>query len=149
MSNPILNGPQAAESNPPIEPQFFKPSVFPIFTISRGPTTTVTMLSAFGVDNNYAVGQKVRFLIPPSHGMQQINQQTAQVIGRPAINQITVDIDSRFYDVFIISPAYGLTPPQVIAIGDVNSGLISTNGRNNATTTVPGSFVNTSPFASG
>jgi len=37
------------------------------------------------------------------------------------------------------------TEPQIIAIGDNNSGSINSNGRTNLGTTIPGAFRNISP----
>jgi hypothetical protein len=151
MSGYPFTGPTAPESNPPIEPQFFAPSEFTITAISLGITTTVTTAtSPFGVANNYVIGQQVRFIIPSTYGTRQLNERTGYVIGIPGLNQVIVNIDtSRNYDSFITSPSYGPTPPQLLPIGDVNSGVISSTGRSVPTTTIPGSFINTSPVASG
>lgn len=142
----FVSGPIAPESNPPIEPQFYEPSQFEISAITLGTTTTVTTLqSPFGVDNNYVVGQLVRFLIPSTFGTRQLNGQEGYVIAIPGVNQVTVAIDtSRNYDLFIASPAYAPTAAQIIAVGDVNTGAINTQGRRNNITYIPGSFRNIS-----
>lgn len=147
MTNPILNGPQAPENNPPIQPQFFQPSRFVISAIVLGTSTTVTTIqSDFGVDNDFVIGQHVRFLIPNFYGTVQLNEQTGVVTAIPGFNQVTVDIDtSRNYNAFIPSPAYGPTKPQLIPIGDINSGTINANGRILNGTTIPGAFRNISP----
>jgi hypothetical protein len=145
MSNPILNGPLAPESNPQIEPQWFQPSVFPITAITFGVSTTVTTGTAFGVSNNYVIGQLVRFNIPKTYGAQQLNGQSGYVISIPGANQVTVGINTSIgYDSFIAHPSYGPTPPQILAIGDVNSGPINP-GRASLGTTIQGSFINISP----
>lgn len=144
----FVTGPVAPESNPPIEPQFYHPSRFAIAAISLGATTTVTTIeSDFGVDNDYVIGQQVRFLIPYFYGTYQLNQQTGLVISIPGVNQVTVNIDtSRNYNAFIPSPTFGPTQPQLIPIGDVNTGAINANGRTLNGTTIPGAFYNSSPF---
>lgn len=150
MTTSVLNGPQAPESNPVIEPQWFQPSVFPITAISYGTSTTVTTGTAFGVNNNYVVGQLVRFNIPKAYGAQQLSGQQGYVISIPGANQITVDVNtSQGYDAFIPSPPYGPTPPQISAIGDTNSGPINSSGRTNQGTTIRGSFINISPVQAG
>ena len=157
MSFPFpYTGPIAPETNPRIEPQWFQPSLFPISAISYGASTTVTTGTTFGVSNNYVVGQVVRFNIPKAYGAQKLNGQQGNVISIPGSNQVVVDIDSRQdFDPFIPSPTYGPTPPQIAAIGDVNSGptnsqVVHVPGANNQTieqtTYVSGSFQNISPF---
>ena len=142
---PPDSGPQAPERNPPIEPQWFKPSLFPIVGITKGASTLVTTGQSFGVTQNYVVGQLVRFNIPRSYGIQKLNGQEGYVIAIPSANQVTVNIDTSIgYDSFISSPTYGPTPPQIAAIGDINSGTV------NPTlpvilTTIPGAFQNISP----
>lgn len=146
MSQSIFPGPVADETNPPIEPQNFKPSRFPITAISLGRTTTVTLGSAFGVTNNYVIGQLVRFLIPNTYGTRQLNEQQGYVISIPTSNQVTVNVDtSQNCDAFIASPAYGPTAPSMMAIGDINTGIISSTGASIPTTTIPGAFQNISP----
>lgn len=134
-------GPTAPESNPPINPQYYQPSLFYISAISEGITTTVTTT----VNHNYVVGQLTRLLIPFTYGAQQINGRQGYVIGIPAANQVTLNINSTKTDAFVPSPSYGPTPPQIAAIGDVNSGQISSTGTVQIKTYIPGSFIDISP----
>lgn len=141
----FFNPPRAPESNPPIQPQYFVPNAFEIADISMGPVTTVTTDTTFyGHSNNYVIGQLVRFLIPRFYGAQELNNQTGYVIEIPGVNQIVVGINSTGFSPFIANPDYGPTPPQILAIGDVNTGVINT-GRSNNGTFIPGSFINISP----
>jgi hypothetical protein len=133
-------GPTAPESNPPINPQYYQPSVFYISALSTGAITTVTT----SVDHNYVIGQLCRLLIPFTYGAQQLNEQEGYVIQIPAANQVAVNINSTKANAFVPSPSYGPTPPQIVAIGDVNSGPINSTNKNN-TTFVQGSFINISP----
>lgn len=149
MSQSIFPGPIAPENNPPIEPQWFQPSRFQISAISKGVSTTVTTLPSFGVDNNYVVGQLVRFNIPFPYGIQQLDGQQGYVTSLPTTNQFVVNINtSQGYDNFIPSPSYSTTPPSVVAIGDINTGAIN-QGRTNNGTSIPGRFENISPSAGG
>ena len=143
--NPFNSGPLAPERNPPIEPQYFQPSNFPITAIALGATTTVTLGESFGVSNNYVVGQLVRFVIPQFYGTWQLSGQTGYVISIPSADQVVVNINSIGYDAFNASPPYGPTPPQMVAVGDIANGTINATGRIIPTTTIPGAFINISP----
>lgn len=141
MAFPPLKGPIPPENNPSPNPQYYKPSNFIISAISTGSTTTVTT----NVNNNYVIGQQVRFFIPFNHGISQINGQVGNVIGLPAADQIVVNINSTNYNAFIASPVPAYTPAQIAAIGDVNTGPINANGPKNQITFIPGSFLDISP----
>lgn len=124
-------------------PQFFNPSQFFISAITLGFTTLVTTT----VNNNYVVGQQVRLLIPPANGCRQLNEQFGYVLSVPAANQVQISLNSMGADAFKTTSLPN--QPQIIAIGDINSGIISTNGKlgsnNNFAPTVPGAFINISP----
>lgn len=138
---PLISGPIAPENNPPINPQYYQPSVFTISGLSYGPTTLVTT----SVNHNYVIGQNIRLLIPKPYGAYQLNEQQGLVISIPAANQVVVTINSMNTDAFVSSLSYSFTLPQIIAIGDINSGNISSTGRRVPTTAIPGSFINISP----
>lgn len=142
----FITGPIAPESNPPIEPLWFLPSNFTITAITRGTTTTVTTTSSTSAPstNNFVVGQLVRFNIPPTYGIQEINGKTAYVLSKPSSSQVIVDINSTTFSAFNAAPSYGPTPPQISAIGDVNSGPINAT-RSTQQTFISGSFINVSP----
>ncbi len=138
MGIPIV-GPIPPYTNPPINPQYYKPSRFEISAISLGATTTITTIE----DMNYVIGQLVRLIIPPSFGSRALNEQTGVVIEIPADNEVVLDIYSVGIDPYIASPAN--TRAQILAIGDTNSGQINENGRVNLNSNIPGSFINISP----
>lgn len=140
MNPPLMTGPIALYNNVPIEPQFYQPSQFFISAITLGQTTTVTT----SVNNNYVIGQICRLLIPNGWGSRGLNQQTGYVIGIPASNQVELNINSIAVNPFI---NIGFpTKPQIVAIGDFNSGSINANGRAPIATFIPGSFENISPL---
>lgn len=142
MSQSIFPGPIAPENNPPITPQYYQPSVFYISDISLGETTTITT----SVDHNYVVGQLVRLLIPFTFGSVQLNEAKGNVISIPDSDEVVLNIDSSLnVNPFIPIPAYGPTPPQIIAVGDYNSGQINA-GRSGNITYPPGAFINISPI---
>lgn len=131
--------PIAPQSNPPINPQYFFPRRQVITAISMGLTTVVTTLD----DMNYPVGQEVRLIIPAFNGAQGLNEQTGFVITSPAPNQVILTIDSQMIEPF--TPVTGFISPQIIPIGDVNNGVVNSNGRTSNGTFIPGSFINISP----
>ncbi|MBS3903754.1 MAG: hypothetical protein KGZ39_00325 [Simkania sp.] len=139
MSNPFNQPPIAPYRNPPIHPEYYAPRKFTISNISLGLSTTITTSS----DHDYVVGQLVRTWIPSFYGTFQLNGQENYVTSIPASNQVVINLDSRAYDTFIPSPAYGPTPPQICAIGDVNSGQTNISP-SNINLNIPGSFINIS-----
>lgn len=140
----IQSGPIPPYNNPPIEPQFYQPSRFVIEDITQGITTLVTTTE----DQNYVIGQEIRFLIPSTCGIFQLNEIQGYVISIPSSNQVEIDIDSRFMNSFIpvVINNQNLSYPQIIAIGDISSGAINSSGTINLNTSIPGSFINISPL---
>lgn len=132
------SSPIAYLNNLPIHPDWYKPRVFEISFITLGQTTLITTEN----DQDYVVGQQVKFLIPQGWGCRQLNNQTGYVTSVNSINQFEVNIDSSQMDAFISSTINNV--PQVIAVGDVNSGFISSTGRIWPSLAIPGSFQNIS-----
>ena len=131
-------GPIAGYNNLPIETGFYQPRVFFIEDVELGPTTTVTTT----VDHDYVVGQQCRLIIPPTNGCRQLNEISGLVISIPADDQVILNINSSMnVDLFVTSTSK--TQPQILAIGDVNTGSTNTGSTNN-TTYIPGSFINIS-----
>jgi hypothetical protein len=137
-----IKGPIALYSNVPIEPQFFQPWAFVVTAITRGVTTIVTMTIPAITTLNYVVGQQVRLMVPPQFGCRQLNGQTGYVLSIPSATQVEIGINSLNADPFVASTA--TTKPQIIAIGDNNTGPINAAGRSPTSTIIPGSFINIS-----
>lgn len=132
-------GPIALYNNFPIEPDNYSPRFFFIEDITLGQTTLVETTE----DHDYVIGQECRLIIPPSNGCRQLNQVKGFVISIPSDTEVVLDIDSsRNVDQFQSSSAN--TQPQILAIGDLNTGTTN-SGRTNNTTYIPGSFRNISP----
>ena len=132
-------GPIATLNNLPIEPENYQPRMFFISAISLGRTTTVTTTE----DHDYVIGQECRLIIPPLNGCRQLNEKRGIVLSIPSSTQVVLDINSaQNVDAFTSSSAN--TQPQILAIGDVNTGATNT-GRTNNITYIPGSFINVSP----
>lgn len=139
MSSPIPFNPSI---NLPINADFYQPRVFFISALVKGAQTTITT----SVDHDYVVGQLVRVLIPYAYGTWQISKQQGYVLSIPAANQVLVDINSSQANSFIPVPTYNQpTKPQIIAIGDINSGPINASGAADTQTFIDGSFINISP----
>lgn len=139
MINPVISFPIPAYANVPIQPQFYKPRFWFISTITRGITTLVTTTA----NQDFVVGQLIRFIIPPSFGIRQLNEMEGYVITINSTTQVIVAIDSSKMDPYKSSSA--TTKPQILAIGDIGNGPINSTGRQNTGTFIPGSFINISP----
>jgi CO/xanthine dehydrogenase Mo-binding subunit len=135
-----FSGPTPPYNNPPIHPEYFEPSMFFISDVDLGRTTIVTTTE----NNNYVIGQLVRLIIPKTFGCVQLNEVSGYVLSIPSPDQVELAIDSsRNVNEYVSSSAN--TQAQILAIGDTNSGIISSTGRNIPTTNIPGSFINISP----
>ncbi len=135
---PIV-GPVPAYTNVPIEADFYLPRRFVISDIELGQTTTITTTE----DMNYVIGQQIRLLIPSGFGCYQLNQKTGYVIDIPAADQVVVDLDSSV-NVNEFTSSSNPNQPEIIPIGDINSGTTNL-GRTNNNIFIPGSFINVSP----
>ena len=139
--NPIFVGPIAPERNPPIQPQDYKPKVFvidQIVPINDEFTGVVT-----DIDNDFVVGQIIRFVIPKRDGMQPLNGQEAVVayIFTPTV--FIAEINALHFDSF--NPLGNLTQDAfVIPVGDINTGAINSSGRINNLLYIRGAFINIS-----
>lgn len=138
-SPPLLNGPIPPYNNPNIEPQNFKPSRFVISDLTLGNTTLITTT----VNLNYVIGQECRLIIPPGYGCRQLNGIIGLVDSIPNPNQVVLLINSIGGDPFISANLRQL--PQILAIGDINTGATNRHGRHHLETTIPGAFKNISP----
>lgn len=136
---PIISYPIPAYQNLPIESQNYQPSQYFISAVGLGVQTTVTTT----VNHNYVVGQLVRLIIPSYSGCRQLNEQTGYVLSLPASNQVLVNIDSS-KNVDPLKTTTMPTQPQILGIGDVNNGIISSTGQKLTTTAIPGSYINIS-----
>jgi hypothetical protein len=133
-----ISGPVALYANVPIHADYYQPSRFVISGITLGQTTVVTT----SVAHNYVIGQLVRLIIPPSFGCRQLNESSGYVLSIPTTTSVEVGIYSAGGNPYKSSSA--TTVAQILAIGDINGGIISTTGNIVPTTYIPGSFNNIS-----
>lgn len=141
MTNSVISYPISVYQNVPIQAQYYQPSRFVISAVTTGATTLVTT----SVNHNYIIGQQVRLLIPPTYGCRQLNGQQGYIISIPTQNQAEITINSSS-GVNQFTSSSATTQPQILAIGDINSGIISSTGSVNSSTNVPGAFINISPI---
>ncbi len=132
-------GPTPPYTNPPIHPEYYKPRRFVISNVTLGALTVVTTT----LDNDYVVGQLVRLIIPQQSGCRQLNEQTAYVVSIPVPNRVVLELDSSM-NVDPFTSSSSPNQPQILAIGDINTGVISDNGVNIQFQSIPGSFINIS-----
>lgn len=119
-------------------PFLYAPGVSFISAITTGTTTTIDTTCA----HNLVVGQEVAFRIPSAWGMTQLNSLPNTLIpGSPIYGYVTavtdyntfiVNFNSTSYTAFNSNPTVasvpGLSFPQVVAIGDVNTGGVPYSG---------------------
>lgn len=113
-------------------PFLYSPGISVISSITTGTTTTIDTASA----HNLVVGQEVAFRIPSSWGTTELNSLPNSIIpGSPIYgyvisvtdyNTVVVNINSSSYTAFnsnqTVASVPGLSFPQIVAVGDVNSG---------------------------
>lgn len=113
-------------------PYLYFPGTTVISAITTGTTTTIDTASA----HNLVVGQEVAFRIPSTWGTTQLNSLPNTTIpGSPIYgyvvsvtdyNTVVVNIDSTSYTAFnsnqTVANVPGLSFPQIVAVGDVNTG---------------------------
>ena len=113
-------------------PYLYFPGQTFISAITVGSTTTIDTTSA----HNFVVGQEVAFRIPSQWGTVQLNSLPNTLVpGSPVYgyvisvtdyNTVIVNIDSSSYTAFnsnqTVASVPGLSYPQIVAVGDVNTG---------------------------
>ena len=128
----LSGSPVGAKVMKVLYPYLYLPGVTYINSVTTGTTTTVTTTT----DHNLVVGQEVAFRIVSPWGTTQLNSlPNVNIPGQPiygyviAVNSnssVTVNINSTGYTAFTtyvtVANTAGLTPPQMVAVGDVNTG---------------------------
>lgn len=126
----------AATGSPTVKkvlyPYLYAPGVSIISAITTGTTTTIDTTDA----HNFVVGQEVAFRIPSSWGTTQLNSLPntltpgspvyGYVVSVTDYNTVVVNINSTSFTAFnsnqTVASVPGLSFPQILAVGDVNTG---------------------------
>ncbi len=122
-------------------PYLYFPGVATISGITLGNTTTIDTTDA----HNFVVGQEVAFRIPSQWGTVELNSLPntltpgspvyGYVIAVTDYNTVIVNINSSAFTPFTVNPTVaqvpGLSYPEIVAVGDVNTGgtLISSGSQ--------------------
>jgi hypothetical protein len=128
----LSGSPTGAYVKKVLYPFIYVPQVSTISALTLASTTTV-VTTAY---HNFRTGQQVAFRIPPAWGTYQLNSLPNSVIpGSPMYGYVVSVTDNWTFVVNINSSAFtaytanqtiasvpGLTFPQVLAVGDVNTG---------------------------
>lgn len=128
----LSGSPTGAFMKKVLYPYLYQPGTVFISAITTGTTTTIDTTDA----HNFVVGQEVAFRIPSLWGMTQLNSLPNTLVpGSPVYgyviavtdyNTVVVNVDSSAYTAFnsnqTVASVPGLSFPQIVAVGDVNSG---------------------------
>jgi len=128
----LSGSPSGATVKKVLYPFLYFPGQSFISAITTGTTTTIDTTSA----HNFVVGQEVAFRVPTQWGMTQLNSLPntttpgspiyAYVIAVTDYNTVVVNVDSSAYTAFnsnqTVASVPGLSYPQIVAVGDVNTG---------------------------
>lgn len=128
----LSGSPSGATVKKVLYPYLYFPGQTFISAITTGTTTTIDTTDA----HNFRVGQEVAFRIPSQWGTTQLNSLPntlspgspvyGYVISVTDYNTVVVNIDSSAYTAFnsnqTVASVPGLSYPQIIAVGDVNTG---------------------------
>lgn len=126
----LSGSPAGAFVKQSLYPALYAPGVSFISAVTLGATTTVVTTSP----HNFVVGSEVAFRIPSQWGTTQLNSLPNNLIpGSPIYGfvvsvtnstTVVVAINSSAFTAFNSNPVYapGLSFPQMLAVGDVNTG---------------------------
>jgi hypothetical protein len=134
----LSGSPTGAYVRQVLYPWLYLPGVNFISALSTGTTTTVTTTS----NHNFVVGQEIAFRIPSLWGTTQLNSLPNNLVpGSPVYGYVTsltsntvfvCNINSTGYTSFntnqTVASVPGLVYPQVLAVGDVNTGGVQYSG---------------------
>lgn len=137
----LSGSPSGALVKKVLYPSLYFPGTSVISAITTGTTTTVKTTAA----HNLVVGQEVAFRIPTIWGTYQLNSLPNVIIpGSPIYgyvvsvtdyNTVVVNINSTGYTAFNSDQAFASFPgeqfPQMVAVGDVNTGGVQISAGSN------------------
>lgn len=115
--------------------------ISPYATITGATQANPCVLTA---NNGFSIGQKVQ--VKSVEGMTQLNNTIYTILARSSTT-ITINVNSSAFGAYTAGGTATVvsTLPQIVAVGDINSGQINSSGRINNLTYINGSFINISP----
>lgn len=115
--------------------------ISPYATITGATAANPCVLTA---SNGFSVGQPIQ--VQDVQGMTQLNDVVYTILARTSTT-ITLNVNSSAFSAYTSGGVATLvaTLPQIVAVGDINSGQINSDGRINNLTYINGSFINISP----
>lgn len=135
----LSGSPAGAQVKKVLYPNLYAPGLSFVSAITTGATTTIVTTAP----SNFSVGQEVAFRIPATYGTVELNSLPNVLLpGSPVYGFVTsvtnsttfvININSVGYTAFATNQtvaqatAGGLTFPQVLAVGDANSGSLLSN----------------------
>lgn len=115
----------------------------PMFLLITNITNARFAVVTVSTVNTYSVGQLFHFSVPNDYGMTQIDNLYGKILTVDATNLIfTTDIDSSFFDVFVIPSATKERPATVACAGSRNLTLTNFNNISVPFHTIDGSVGN-------
>lgn len=128
----LSGSPTGAYVKKVLYPFLYLPGVNFVSAVTTGTTTTVATTTS----HNFVVGQEIAFRIPSQWGITQLNSLPNNTVpGSPIYGYVTsitnnttfvCNINSTGYTAYANNPTVaqvpGLSFPQVLAVGDVNTG---------------------------
>lgn len=97
-----------AEENP-----IFQPAVRLVDDVTKADPALITT----SFDHDYIIGTTVRFYIPDTYGMYQLNHLVGEILTIPTTDTFTVSIDTRDFNTFSV-PGSPKQYAQVVPIGE-------------------------------
>ena len=139
----VIAIPSTTQVTVDIDSTLSNPFQTPLASITGASKAVNCILTA---SNHFGPGARV--LISDVGGMTQLNGNTYIIVSSNG-STMTLNVDSTSFTTYTSGGTASLvttdtTVPQILAVGDINSGIISSTGIVIPTTNIPGSFVNIS-----
>jgi hypothetical protein len=140
-----LSTPLSGTVSKVLYPNGFMPGVSFVSNITNGSTTLVSCTGP----HNLSLGSLVKFRIPEKWSAYEFNDVTGVVQSIPSLTSFVVNVDSLLFSSLntnvSVSNAIGLSFPQVVCVGDINTG----NNPYAVGNTYPGPLFNGVPTLNG
>lgn len=96
------------------------PSSLNIVAVTKTyPMLVTIVVNAVTESNSYITGQLVRFTVPITYGMFQLNGLVGKILAVSG-SDLSIDIDSRGFDTFVVPSITALQPASLAPSGSRN-----------------------------